>query len=35
MTRTVLMLLGIFAGILLTWSLVNGIVMLWLGGGGR
>ena len=35
MTRTVLMLLGIFAGILLAWALVNGIVLVWLGGGGR
>jgi hypothetical protein len=35
MTRTILMLLGIFAGILLTWTVVNGIVILWLGGRGR
>ena len=35
MTRTIGLLFGIFAGILLTWSLVNWVMIMWLTSGGR
>ena len=34
MTSTIGLLLGILAAVLLTWTLVNGIVLLWLSSAG-
>jgi len=35
MTRTIGLLLGIFSVVLMSWVLVNGIVLLWLNSGVR
>ena len=34
MTSTIGLLFGIFVTILLSWALVNGIVLLWLSSAG-